>query len=198
MKTGKICVTTLFLVFSLSNQAQNQPAPNTRYNVNRVYDENGNLIKYDSSSVSTWTYNDSLMGTWTHKPIQDDSVFIGEQLPGNEFYFNPRVEPDFGYLDSLMNSLGFGFNPIGPIDTTGMQHGPFHNFGENMPPMTFDFESYFNEMQHMMEEIFNFSDDFHHGFPEPSLSPVEPYVPAPDSIEHIPPPEKNYGPKQEI
>jgi hypothetical protein len=131
MKTKWIFFLAFFSLISLENAVgqdkdNNQTVPETKYNVHRQYDENGNLIEYDSSSVSTWEYSgtDSLSDFWSYTPYPADSNefnygqqhHYGFRFPGDDYpefpYFNFGF--DFHDLDSLMQGFNFNFSMSPP------------------------------------------------------------------------------------
>jgi len=85
----------LCLVFSTSKGQDGQNnVPSTNYNVHRQYDQNGNLIHYDSTVVSTWKNS---------KDANQDSL---------SYQFGNNFENPLSINDSINNldSSSYGFN----------------------------------------------------------------------------------------
>lgn len=118
-----VLILTANWTFAQKNTATN--APQTQVKVNKEYDENGNLTRYDSTSVSTWSSDstftmmdmDSLdhqMGFFFNDGFNqffNDSMFLGhgsfEQMQKNLFKHNHIFLDQFGMgnIDSIMNSI---------------------------------------------------------------------------------------------
>lgn len=136
MKTNIfILVLSLVVVYNCNAQSNNNSKnqPKTDYKVNKEYDENGNLIRYDS----TYTYSYSSNGN----DAMNDSVF-------NEFqkHFNQRFsfsnDPFFNnflFQDSLMDKEFFS-------------NDFFENHYRNNMEM---FSKLFNDMDMMKNDYFN-------------------------------------------
>jgi hypothetical protein len=90
-------------------------APSSNYNVHREYDQNGNLIHYDSTVVSTWKYGsntnqDSLLQEWgnnSENPFSlndsiksEDSSYYGFNFPDQELNF--QAFPD---INEMMKNM---------------------------------------------------------------------------------------------
>lgn len=129
----KIVLITLFCLTAMFQiQAQNkakQDTPDKQITVNRQYDENGNLIQYDSTYVHQWS---------------SDSTF---NFPFNEhFAFGGNIEEILHHFigDSAMANFGF---------QNGFQFSPFDDDFLN-PMMT---DSTFAQRFHMHpDSLFNF------------------------------------------
>ncbi len=119
----KSIVIAIFLcvsVFAAEAQHQKkQEAPDHQSIVNKEYDEDGNLIKYDSTFISTWSTDTSF-----HFGFPADSIpfnFPGiEQFMHN--FWNDSLSGDFSFPNQPF-TFGFQFSPFGDDD-----------FGSFMPP----------------------------------------------------------------
>lgn len=152
----KAVLTTMILCIGLSmTQAQNkQGTPEEKSIVNKEFDENGNLLKYDSTYVWQWN-SDSTMSF----SFGDDWAF-GQKFPDmfGEF-FNDSIFEKYGLFNNP------SFQPFGNDDFFG-QFGhtfpgfPFENdsvfryhFGQ---PFQDDFGlKEFEELQKQMQRYFN-------------------------------------------
>jgi hypothetical protein len=215
MKTQRFFLTVLLIVLPIiKQQAQEKPedktSPDTRYNVNREYDENGNLIGYDSSSVTTWGYSgsDSLADIWSYTPGVDDTVSIDHprpysynfKLPGDEFLHIPQFgfDIDFPDIDSILKGFEFNFS-MAPPDSSMTPCYPYFDFHGSIPPMDFDIESYFYEMQRMMDDMLDRHQEFYRDFSDPDLQPSESdSITSPPVPEPMPAPQKYSEPELDI
>jgi len=109
----------LFLAFVVV-QAQSQKStaqPNEQSKVTREYDDNGNLIRFDSTYVKSWS-SDSTLNRADIDQLQkqmeemfggsfgeDSGSFIGGPFPGSEKEFFKQFEQQFG--DSTGELPGF-------------------------------------------------------------------------------------------
>ncbi|RKD87816.1 hypothetical protein [Mangrovibacterium diazotrophicum] len=101
-------------------QAQTQEStkqPNEQSKVTREYDENGNLIRFDSTYVKSWS-SDSTMAPQDIEQLQkqmeemfsgsfgeDSDSFFGSPFPGSAKEFFQHFGQEYG--DSTMNMPGF-------------------------------------------------------------------------------------------
>ncbi|TNF43215.1 MAG: hypothetical protein EP310_04820 [Bacteroidetes bacterium] len=107
-------------------QAQNQKTlPEEKSIVNKEFDENGNLLRYDSTYVWQWnsdsTFNFSFGDKWP----------FGQKFPGMfEEFFNDSVFEKFGLFNDP------SFQPFGNDDFFGQ-------FGHSFPGFPFENDSVF-------------------------------------------------------
>ena len=137
----KITTTLLIFMFCVLTQICAQKnAPEEKSIVNKEFDENGNLIQYDSTYVWQWK-SDSTMNF----PF-DNNFAIGKEFPGmfGEF-FNDSIFEQFGFLNK------HDFQPFS--DEEFFQQFQ-HSFPDSMFIHGFPFET---------DSIFNF--EFGHQFP---------------------------------
>jgi hypothetical protein len=106
-----------------AQQQEKQKAPDRQSIVNKEYDEQGNLINYDSTFISTWSTDTSF-----HFGFPADSMSF--HFPGIEQFMH-----NF-WNDSLFGNLSFPNKPF----TFGFQISPFgeDDFGNFMPPLFTD------------------------------------------------------------
>ncbi len=124
------CVAILFLFLSASIFAQcgskdKTIQPKIHSNVNRQYDDKGNLIGYDSTYTWSWSNVDTI-GT----VFPNDSLFT---------FFNPHWDNDF-------------MNPFSFFDNDSLLFGKFSNpFMDNFMP---DIDKQIEEMMKQHEEMY--------------------------------------------
>lgn len=155
-----------FLTGVLAVQAQQkQTIPQEKSIVNKEFDENGNLLKYDSTYVWQWNPDSTFNFSF------DDKFAFGKQLPGMfEEFFNDSVFEQFGFLNKR------DFQPFGDEDffrhfqhsfpdSIFIQGFPFEqdsifsfDFGNQFPgsidPNTFGFKE-LEDLQKQLQEKFN-------------------------------------------
>jgi hypothetical protein len=220
MKTQHFILTVTLLVLPfvrpLAQDSKESSSPNTKYDVHRQYDENGNLIEYDSSSVTTWSSqgSDSLSDYWSYTPNPADSSMYNHErpyhysfrFPGDDFSDIPHFDFDFDFrdLDSLMRGFNFNFS-MAPADSALPPNNPYFNFHGEFPPMNLDVESYIRDMQKLMDDMLYGHDKFFREFNDHGLLPPEPEQAVPDStnkppapVVPKPAPQKYFGPVQNI
>lgn len=178
-----IRVSALLLIFMLSGfilinicsaQEKEESKPEVKIDVNKKYDEKGNIILYDSSYTRSWHSNgndiDSVLDR-VHRHLEiynfdDNSFFPHSQLFPEFPDFN--LDPFFRYSDSLSKRhnhldtvlrrsfhndlLNWNFLPFGPCDSLDFWHEPFewsfpHSYFE-------DLEKHLKEMKKYFEENF--------------------------------------------
>lgn len=141
--------------------------PNVEINVNKEYDEEGNLIRFDSSYATSWSSagaisQDILKQLETLFGGLDSASMSGQPLIGTGFPFDPTSD-----FESLFN---MDFNamfeemedPILEMDSIFMQLNP-----NMVSPFSGEFGQYFREQlqlqQKMLEQLY--------GPPPPPLAP---------------------------
>jgi hypothetical protein len=142
-------------------QAQNKkPVPEEKSIVNKEFDENGNLLKYDSTYVWQWNSDSTFNFSF------DDNFAFGKQFPGMfEEFFNDSIFEQFGFLNKP------DFQPFSDEeffkqfqhsfpDSAFIQGFPFEqdsiftfDFG-NQFPGNFDFRE-LEDLQKQLQEKFN-------------------------------------------
>jgi len=99
----KLLSTLLIILFCVPAKIWAQKtSPKEKSIVNKEYDENGNLIQYDSTFVLQWNSDSTMNFSF------DDNFAFGKQFPGNfgEF-FNDSIFEQFGFLqDHQFQSFG--------------------------------------------------------------------------------------------
>ena len=187
-------VTSGFFYHNLYAQKDIRPekGPDSRFDVQRKYDEEGNLIYYDSVAVSTWGFDsvetDSLNDFWEYgKPNRTKPFYYGFHFPGDGFGMIPQFDFDFVIPDLHDFDEGFeyGFSfiprdslnsPVFPDDTLDYYH-------HVVPPFDFDMdieEQFYRIQQHMQELHEKMMHEFY------SPDPYDPYLPPSDSIDSPP------------
>lgn len=152
----KLALITLILCVGLSmSQAQKkQPAPEEKSIVNKEYDENGNLIQYDSTYVWQWNSDSTMNFSF------GDSFNFGKDFPDmfGEF-FSDSIFEQFGLRGEPFS------RPFGDDDFFGrFEHSfpgfPFErdsafNFGfGNTEPFNFDFKE-LEDLHKRLQEQFS-------------------------------------------
>ncbi len=163
MKKLVIGLTGLLLfsghLFAQENKTQKDP--DERIIVNKKYDDNGNLIQYDSTYVHQWSSDSTFQFSFPDdnffagkgfpdlndffENFMNDSAFGGFRFPGN-LQFNPFGDEDFfgdfQFPDSMMNRM--------PFDNDSSMYFYFSDSTGNFPPgFEFpnlkDFQKQFND-----------------------------------------------------
>jgi hypothetical protein len=149
----------MFVCLSVLTKAQKN-VPEEKSIVNKEFDENGNLIQYDSTYVWQWNSDSTLNFSY------DNSFAFGKEFP-NMFgeFFNDSLFEQFGFLNEhhfpSFNDEEFfqQFQHSFP-DSMFIQKFPFEHdsifsfdFG-NQFPGSFDIKD-FEELQKQMFEKFN-------------------------------------------
>lgn len=217
-----IRTTFLVMVFILLAQkpeaqiiSDDHSGPQSQYNVHREYDEHGNLIEYDSTSVTTWNYSgeddiDTLSDIWSYTPDPRDSEdhsdeyskHHGFSFPGDGFYQFPQFDFDFSFNnpDSIIKGFDFYFS-LSPGDSINSTEPYFDYYGQ-FSPMPPDIHSYIEDMHKMIDDMFNHDEEILREFNEEEFHQMTPEEPSTDSIpvEPTPPPTpQNYsGPSVNI
>jgi hypothetical protein len=141
MKNLILVLLILSTGFSVANAQQKQTKPEEKTIVNKEFDEDGNLIKYDSTFVWSWS---------------GDSAFQFE-FPMNDF-FSGNNFPDFNemYTDSAFaNHFN---NPFGTADLFNHKEF-FEQFGKQFPDSAFS-----QQFEFFGDSAFAFPFDFGAGF----------------------------------
>lgn len=95
MKQLRILFTALAVMSVVINgSAQDKQEPDEQITVNKKYDENGNLIQFDSTYVHKWSSDSTLQFSFP-----DNDFFAGKRMPDMEEFFN-----EF-FNDSVVNGL---------------------------------------------------------------------------------------------
>jgi hypothetical protein len=141
-------------------------APNTRFDVHREYDENGDLIYYDSVAVSTWGYDssytevDSLMDACEYGiPNQLHPFHYGFHFPGDPFGYMPEFDFDFIIPDMHDLQEGFEYNySITPSDSVNpplFPDNPVFRHQHVVPPedWNFDMDEEIYQMEQFIEDL---------------------------------------------
>jgi hypothetical protein len=173
--------------------------PRSQHNVHREYDENGNLIEYDSSAITTWSYSsyntepDSVPDYWSYTPVVEDSInneYLGSRHYGFRFPGDwPQVDLgiEFHDLDSIRRGFNYSFS-LTPGDTADHPQDPYFDIYGRFPPMHPNIESYIQDMQRMINDMFNRYEDMFREFNEEEYPPVPPNNEGSDSIPEQPAP----------
>jgi hypothetical protein len=175
--------------------------PRSQQKVHREYDENGNLIEYDSSAITTWSYSssnlesDSIPDYWSYTPAFEDSTdneymgsrHYGFRFPGDALDDWPQVDfgIEFNDLDSIRKDIIYSFS-LTPRDTMDHSKDPYFDFYGEFPSMHTDIESYMQDMQRMIDNIFNRSEDLFREFNEEEFHSLPPDNLGSDSIPEQP------------
>jgi hypothetical protein len=149
----------ILIIPNLNAQSKNNVEPNKKYNVHRQYDENGNLIGYDSTAIVTWgknthSANDSVRSEY-HFSTRE-SYDNPDSLFGFDNMGNPSM-PDNKWIQDMMKHFGNNF-PMNPSDSTMMGQFPgiedqfdFSAINEHFAKQIQEMEKYMRAMmqQHM-------------------------------------------------
>jgi hypothetical protein len=165
-----LCSLLLFLE-TVQGQVSQNNNPDTKFNVHRQYDEKGNLIEYDSTSVSTWNSDSTqknivpTIGNWKIDPFHQlsDSNSIENQMKnlfGFEFNDNnifpfsfPNIEDFFSgrnkdNLPEDSNSMVFPLQPDTLLPSNPLFIAPFDkNFETRMREIQQEIQSYMQEIE---------------------------------------------------
>ena len=168
------------LVQAQSNSESNQP--NEQSKVTREYDENGNLIRFDSSYVKSWS-SDSALTTEEIEKLQqemenmfngrfggDSATFMGEPFPGPADPFFQQFRQQAG--DTTRRTMpGFqnSFPDMEELQQQMMQHfGQFFyndstqiQYGDSVPgQMPFDLFGNPDEFEKIRKEFEQHFEEF--------------------------------------
>src|SRR5690606_22322003 len=102
--------------------AQQQKSPDEQIIVNKKFDDQGNLIEYDSMFIHQWS-----MDTTFHFGFPGDSLSFQYNFPGIEHFMK-----EF-WRDSLFSHFSFPQQPF----SFGFQFSPFGNNHIGRTPNTF-------------------------------------------------------------
>ena len=157
---------SLIVDIQLYSQTQqdddNENYPDIRYDVHRQYNEDGDLIFYDSVSVSTWNYDtsmadtDSLPDIWEFgTPNHFHPFHYGFHFPSDRFRYIPDIEFDFIIPDLHDFGQGFEYNysitPPDSLDSPLYPEYPVFRHQHVMPPADWDMD--INEQIYRMEKF---------------------------------------------
>ena len=114
-RLGLFLAALLFAAMQVNAQDQkNDQKPDEQITVNKKYDDNGNLIQFDSTYVHSWS-SDSTM----HSAFPDNPFFSGKDFPDID-----------QFLKEFMNDSTFkSHQGISPFDNDEF----FKQFGESFP-----------------------------------------------------------------
>lgn len=156
----KIALITLMLAvgFSVTTAQKKQAKPEEKSIVNKEFDENGNLIKYDSTFVWNWSGDSVFQSDSTMKDFLDfgeifsDSAFLNHFGHGI-FNFEPFENDEFfGQFEHQFPDSAFSkhFDFFGDSALVF----PFE-FGDNLNKEFFskDFEKLHKELQQQLDEM---------------------------------------------
>lgn len=161
-------------------QAQNQEPtkqPNEQSNVTREYDENGNLIRFDSTYVKSWS-SDSTITPQDIEQLQKQmeelfngsfgdgsDSFFGSPFPGSAKDFFQQFGQEYGDSTTTMPGFQNSFPDLNELQQQMMQHFGqlFQNdsiqFGTDSVPARFQFDFFgdpeeFEKIQKEFEQHF--------------------------------------------
>lgn len=171
-----LMVTSMFLVELNAQKKDNgdtldtlkstKNEPKVTIKVNKKKDSNGNITQYDSTYISSWSNDNSMM-----MPTNVDSLV---KVMHERFFKDFR----FGNMDSLARPYGFNFqfnDSLGAFnDSTFFNHHFNDMFGDNFG----DFDKLMREHQKMMQQFFNQQKMFK--MPDnvmPPAAPSQPQIP---------------------
>jgi hypothetical protein len=143
MKKSIVIAVILSVAFfaAEAQKQEKQKAPDQQSIVNKEYDEQGNLIKYDSTFISSWSTDTSF-----HFGFPADSMSF--HFPGIEQFMH-----NF-WNDSALGNFTFPKEPF----TLEFQFSPFGegDFGDFMPPLFADSMFSHHFPFHVDSMFFNF------------------------------------------
>lgn len=136
----------MMLGLILGSQAQKsgsqKPMPKEDIKVNREYDENGNLIKFDSTYSYSFSGDTTLLRSYSPDDLSDlfgdHFNFMSDSIPPGSSFFDAFDQRFFNPFSSKRDSLlmkKFGINPY------------FHHFGFNTDSLALHFKDF--------DELFN-------------------------------------------
>lgn len=120
--------------------------PQSQIKVNKEYDENGNLIRYDSSYVSTWSSDSSYTGMDMDSLQEQMKFFFGD---GFDSFFNDSSLFDHGSFEDLHEKFFKHHQKF--LDQFGMMD--MDSLMNSMPGVKHDFSD-FDQMRKEMEDQF--------------------------------------------
>ncbi len=146
--------------FSVANAQQNKKKPEEKSIVNKEFDENGNLIKYDSTFVWSWSGDSAFQFEF---PMND--FFSGKDFPGfGEMFSDSAFEGHF-------NHPFFNFDEFGQQFSDSAFSQQFEFFGDSAFVFPFDFGNGFendffsNDFEQLHEELQRHFGDMNSGMP---------------------------------
>jgi hypothetical protein len=140
----------IMLFTGVQAQGPGPEHPDAKWEVRKEYDEQGNLIYYDSSYIKTWKHFD-FPGNGGMSAFKDLDSLFGEffHSPGDMFDFHPFSEfPDSAFMD-----------PFFPDSLFPDAFKPFEDF---FPPSFHGPGVFFDRHKEWMEKLqeeFTFPDD---------------------------------------
>jgi len=128
-------IVCLVLNLSAQDHAKSLNSPKENSTVNREYDENGNLIRFDSTYTYSWSSDTSLMNQFSpedmkaffegHSKFFSDSTFMGKSFfDGFDQFF---AEPFINNQDSVLMK-SFGIHPNFHGDSLSINFPEFEDF----------------------------------------------------------------------
>lgn len=137
MKRMFLFILLSFLGFSFSNAQDEKAEPREKSIVNKEFDENGNLIKYDSTFVWSWSGDSAFQSEF---PMND--FFAGKNFPGfDEMFADSAFVNHFNHplfdFKQFENDDFFGQFERQFPDSAFSQH--FEFFGDSTFVFPFDF-----------------------------------------------------------
>jgi hypothetical protein len=163
-----VALNTLFA----QNNSSELMSTDTQYDVHREYDENGNLIAYDSIVITSSGNNsenidDSLPEYWTYTPLVTDSIeqncipyHYGFDFPGEILKGLPQINMDieFHNIDSLLKGFNYSF-VLTQGDSSNLRN-PYLDLYGQFPPLEPNIDMTFQKMQMMIDEIIDKHQNF--------------------------------------
>ena len=121
-------------------------APQSQIKVNKEYDENGNLIRYDSSYVSSWSSDSTFTNMDIDSLRNKMKFFFGDNF---DSFFNDSTLFDHGSFEEMHKKFFEQhqkfLNKFGMMDTDSLM--------KSMPGVMHDFSD-FDQMRKEMDENF--------------------------------------------
>lgn len=144
----------LILLLSIPSFSQNQKTkkqPNENVKVNKEYDEEGNLIRYDSTYVYTWSSDSSMQ---LHP---DSSIFVQPDFDMIKKQMQEHMN-SFFKTDSISgNHFGYPFDLDEFFDDEFLdRHFFYHDSISNAPSS----KNFFNNFDEMMREHMKFRNEY--------------------------------------
>ena len=141
MKNLILVLLVLTAGFLSANAQQKQTKPEEKSIVNKEFDENGNLIKYDSTFVWSWSGDSAFQFEF---PMND--FFAGKDFPGfgemfSDSVFANQFNHPFFNFEQFENDEFFGQFKHQLPDSAFSQHFDF--FGDSAFVFPFNFENGF-------------------------------------------------------
>ncbi|MBN1597332.1 MAG: hypothetical protein JW894_03495 [Bacteroidales bacterium] len=154
---GLLMIISVYII-KAQHKDENTPAPGGNYKVEKEYDENGNLIHYDSVYTYSWnsgdsTIIDSLFGNW------DESFFPNQSfLFNHDFLFDFDNDPFFTLPDDSIQNKSPGNR---------------YSFNDDWTVIEEQMRQHMQEMERMMQKMQQYHDEMfrefrQHQYPFPS------------------------------